>query len=454
MRWLVLLVGVIGCYDSGLVPCGSVTCPTTRVCSPTGDRCVFPDQVDACLGAVEGASCSASTVTDGLCYVGVCIASGCGNQVVEPGERCDDGNRFSLDGCSSDCRSDERCGNGILDLTLAEGCDCGDGTVPAPTACNTKNSDAGGASCRTTCQAATCGDGVVDPGEWCDDGNHVPGDGCRADCAGRFTAMASGTSLPLNAVWASDRNNAFAVGENRILHFDGTSWSSMSLANSDRPSYTAVCGTNPTNVFASTYYAVDRYDGTAWTNLPLPANLQPAAIACTATALYVAGSIEGQGAIARWDGTWSNVPAPAQLVQLLWIATTGEMYASTFPPQIFRYTTGSWVPMTVPFQLQSPYAMWGLGPSDVYYSSPTLHFGTSWNQPPGGDEGIVFAFGGVAGDVLAAGVGPPDNSGQVSQFNGSSWSLLPVPSGPRLNGVWGYGPGRAFIVGGNGTILY
>jgi cysteine-rich repeat protein len=33
-----------------------------------------------------------------------------------------------------------------------------------------------------TVRASTCGDGVVDPGEQCDDGNAVAGDGCEADC--------------------------------------------------------------------------------------------------------------------------------------------------------------------------------------------------------------------------------------------------------------------------------
>ena len=36
------------------------------------------------------------------------------------------------------------------------------------------------AFCRDTC--TYCGDGVPDPGEECDDGNHVDGDGCSAVC--------------------------------------------------------------------------------------------------------------------------------------------------------------------------------------------------------------------------------------------------------------------------------
>jgi cysteine-rich repeat protein len=32
------------------------------------------------------------------------------------------------------------------------------------------------------CPTPVCGDGVVDSGEWCDDGNGVDSDGCRSDC--------------------------------------------------------------------------------------------------------------------------------------------------------------------------------------------------------------------------------------------------------------------------------
>jgi len=36
--------------------------------------------------------------------------------------------------------------------------------------------------CRTDCTVPACGDGVVDGGEVCDDGNIAGGDGCAADC--------------------------------------------------------------------------------------------------------------------------------------------------------------------------------------------------------------------------------------------------------------------------------
>lgn len=38
------------------------------------------------------------------------------------------------------------------------------------------------AGCGATFAAATCGNGVREPGEQCDDGNNATGDGCEPDC--------------------------------------------------------------------------------------------------------------------------------------------------------------------------------------------------------------------------------------------------------------------------------
>ncbi len=61
------------------------------------------------------------------------------------------------------------CGDGVLDP--GEQCDDGAG-----------NSDVAADACRTTCVVPNCGDGVVDAGEECDDGNRVAGDGCDGAC--------------------------------------------------------------------------------------------------------------------------------------------------------------------------------------------------------------------------------------------------------------------------------
>jgi cysteine-rich repeat protein len=40
----------------------------------------------------------------------------------------------------------------------------------------------GSSACRLDCTIPRCGDGILDGGEVCDDGNITPGDGCGADC--------------------------------------------------------------------------------------------------------------------------------------------------------------------------------------------------------------------------------------------------------------------------------
>ncbi|ATB45325.1 lamin tail domain-containing protein [Corallococcus macrosporus] len=95
----------------------------------------------------EGADCNPQAV--------------CGNNVVEQGEQCDDGNRTNGDGCESDCTS-----------------------TPAP--------------------APVCGNGKLEGDEICDDGNTEDGDGCQANCTTTLTQCpaANAPALPDGATCA------------------------------------------------------------------------------------------------------------------------------------------------------------------------------------------------------------------------------------------------------------
>ena len=129
----------------------------------------------------------------------------CGNGFPEGVEECDDGNTQDEDGCSSQCLIEE-CGDGVEQSGFGEECDdgnlededgcssscliefCGDGTVQ--TALGEECEDAGqcgfGESCDIvcSCQVSTnvCGNGEIEFGEQCDDGDTLGSDGCSADC--------------------------------------------------------------------------------------------------------------------------------------------------------------------------------------------------------------------------------------------------------------------------------
>ena len=72
-------------------------------------------------------------------------------------------------------------GIGGCKITVVEGA-CGDGYLDPGEQCDDGN-NVGGDGCSAGCRLeAACGDGFLDPGEGCDDGNNRSGDGCSAAC--------------------------------------------------------------------------------------------------------------------------------------------------------------------------------------------------------------------------------------------------------------------------------
>jgi uncharacterized delta-60 repeat protein len=80
----------------------------------------------------------------------------------------------------------ETCDDG--NVVNGDGCDnnctptgCGNHVVTAGESCDDGNAVLGD-GCRPDCTAELCGDGIPDPQEQCDDGNVTSGDGCDANC--------------------------------------------------------------------------------------------------------------------------------------------------------------------------------------------------------------------------------------------------------------------------------
>jgi cysteine-rich repeat protein len=100
-------------------------------------------------------------------------------------------------GAACDIGAYERtlCGNGILDpgeqcddgnLNPFDGCTttctlCGNGVITPPEQCDDGNL-VNGDACEADCTLSGCGNGILDCGEQCDDGNTVDGDGCDSNC--------------------------------------------------------------------------------------------------------------------------------------------------------------------------------------------------------------------------------------------------------------------------------
>jgi len=143
----VLFLGAVALAISACASPAAQECGATGIYCPAGTHCAAAQKI-----------CISDTNT-------------CGDAHPDPGEVCDDGNTKDGDGCSANCKSDESCGNGILDTAAGEVCDDS----------NTKDGDHCSANCKSD---ESCGNKIVDTavGEACDDGNHADGDHCSADC--------------------------------------------------------------------------------------------------------------------------------------------------------------------------------------------------------------------------------------------------------------------------------
>jgi len=127
-----------------------------------------PDAVAPDGGVTDGAvDCDADPAA--------CLPpSVCGDGKPGLGESCDDKNTKNGDGCSATCQIEApywACAFGSLCVDVRD-CD-------ALADAGLLGGDAG---CVVPPKASVCGDGMIDPGEACDDGNTFPADGCSLDC--------------------------------------------------------------------------------------------------------------------------------------------------------------------------------------------------------------------------------------------------------------------------------
>jgi cysteine-rich repeat protein len=144
------------CDTGAAIDCDAGACSAT--CKTEGCQNGRVECTEQCDDGQPTASC------DGTCTL--IAPPACGNDAIEQGEVCDDGNTTDCDGCSHLCQV-EGCGNGTTECL--EECDDFNATP-----CD---------GCSGECRAEVCGNDVTDCGEECDDGaqNGQPGSGCLPD---------------------------------------------------------------------------------------------------------------------------------------------------------------------------------------------------------------------------------------------------------------------------------
>jgi hypothetical protein len=269
------------------------------------------------------------------------------------------------------------------------------------------------------------------------------------------------TTVNLNALWSSAANDYFAVGRfGNILHFDGTSWTRTTSGTED---LTGVFGFAANDVWAiGPNGTLLHYNGTAWQASPqsgvLTTEFLTSIWGSAANDIYVSG---GNNVLLHYDGsTWSMVTlaTPSMNIDVLWGSGPRDVFAAgSIPEQIIHYDGTSWsvISQTLFKNGTFPTGIWGSGPNNVWIVGALelgLYDGTKVTNLSSTVTANVLqaVFGTSASDIWAVG-----QSGTLTRWNGSSWSLSSQSGSfsSFLYGLWGASASNLWAVGTDGTIL-
>jgi hypothetical protein len=146
----------------------------------------------------------------------------------------------------------------------------------------------------------------------------IVGDASIVRCSSTSSCSTDAQSgSPMYGVWGTSATNIYAVGAaGRILHFDGTSWSSMSSPTGARLS--RVSGSSAKDVWAAGDTVVLHFDGSAWK---------------TVTSSIAGGIITDAAHLYQ---------SPTTFQTGLWAASASEVYYGTWYGRVFRGGGPNW----------------------------------------------------------------------------------------------------------------
>jgi hypothetical protein len=259
-------------------------------------------------------------------------------------------------------------------------------------------------------------------------------------------------TMGVTAVWSFAPDDVW-VGSQIVLHFDGSTWT-----ETPTPSAGFVAdfwGFAPNDLYAVSGVTLLHWDGTTWSTVGAeiaPTDLQ--SVWGTSDAdLWLGDSLNSQ--VFHWNGTaWSTTIAETIDVEDLWGVPggAGPVFAcGTFG--ISRWNGNAWAAASGTVAAGGASGLWGFGAGDVWaVGAGTLaHWdGAGWNDtsPDPSSNFIVAAqsvWGAAPDDVWAVG-----DLGTVDHWDGARWTQIlagTFPYYPMLAKVHGSSADDVWAVG-------
>lgn len=372
-------------------------------------QCRIPTCGDGIVDRQNGEACDdgpANALTPNAACRPNCQPQRCGDAILDATETCDDGNLVSGDGCAPDCKSNEQCGNGIVDVVLGEECDSGPRGLS-------------GDGCSSRCRRESDTWINLSPQRFARNDHAAVFDSNRQTLVVFGGTPAYGAALDDTLQLSSNSTNwdlrRFAPSpEARIAHamaydsarqrivlfgggqydtavdqmtrqndtweFDGISWSqrTFAVAPSARYGHTMVFDSARNKVVlfggfdAATRNDVWEYDGTSWQERSIAGPLPPPRVR------HAAAFDSGRNVMVIYGG-----------------------YNNALPTDTWEYNGNSWRQITG----GTLGGRWGL----------VMAYAPQWQR--------VLAFGGF-------GAPSPEEAAIVHAFDGVTWTTVAMPNGP------------------------
>jgi len=295
-----------------------------------------------------------------------------------------------------------------------------------------------------------------------------------------WTAMESGTTVSLNAVWAYSGSRVFAVGDSRtILRLDGTAWGQpyqVGVPSHPEAHFSSITGVGAASVSIG-WYDFDKIANRIY--LGVVEIESDEALATPMVHEYqLPGSIRAGPAVwAPYPGVVWAFGKRGCVTRLSPTNPAGEPVGTPCdPPPAGRdfwsgFGTGerdvhavgdtgvvwSWhgsrpVYDQLPSQTTLR-AIWGTSPTDLYAVGETgliVHFdGTAWTPMASGTTTRLRGlWGSSPTDIYVVG-----ESGLILHYDGVAWAPMASGTAADLRGVHGAPTGEVFVVGAGGVIL-
>jgi hypothetical protein len=258
------------------------------------------------------------------------------------------------------------------------------------------------------------------------------------------------TDSTMNGVWRDNSTDIYAVGGGAVLHYDGTTWSTVAAGVGPGTSLQSVFGFGPSDVWIVAKAFSSHFNGATWTPVTATGTLYSVWGSGTSDVYAVGTKILHNTTGTKWV---TETDPLTSTLRSVWGSDPTHVWAVGDGGTIlFNPGTGVWTAQTA-CTTANLRSVWGSSATNVYavgMGGAACRFnGTTWSTVAVGTNKYLEAVGGSsASDVWIA-----SPNGQMSHFNGTAWTQLPATVGATLLAVTSGSPSSVAVVGNFGTLL-